>query len=101
MTTAATLLLAGPDQRGLVARTTQLLYELGANVISADHRPRPPRPALLSAHPLRARRCQRRPTTFEARVAELCQTLDMAWRLVYAEQVKRTAILLSKQDHCL
>jgi formyltetrahydrofolate deformylase len=101
VTTTATLLLSGPDQRGLVARTTQLLYELGANVIHADHH----------LDRLAQQFFQRirfeledggvdRPT-LEASIAELCRTLDMGWRLVYADQVKRTAILVSRQDHCL
>jgi formyltetrahydrofolate deformylase len=101
VTTTATLLLSGPDQRGLVARTTQLLFELGANVIHADHHL-----DRLSQQFFQRIRFEvaeggvDRPT-LEARIAELCQGLQMGWQLVYADRVKRTAILVSRQDHCL
>jgi formyltetrahydrofolate deformylase len=101
VTTAATLLLSGPDQPGLVARTTQLLYELGANVIHADHHL--DRLAQQFFQRIRfeiANRGADRPT-LEARIDELCRGLQMGWRLVYADQVKRSAILVSRQDHCL
>jgi formyltetrahydrofolate deformylase len=99
--TAATLLLSGPDQRGLVARTTQLLYELGANVIHADHHLDRAAQHFFQRIQFEIDTAGADRPTLEARVAELCQALDMDWRLVYAEQVKRTAILVSRQDHCL
>jgi formyltetrahydrofolate deformylase len=101
VTTAATLLLVGPDQRGLVARTARLLFDLGANVIHADqHLDRPAQHFFQRIHfELDDASVDR--ADLEARLGELCQSLNMAWRLVYADQVKRTAILVSRQDHCL
>lgn len=97
----ATLLVSCPDRRGLVATMTQLLYELGANITHADqHLDRQAQMffqriqfELPGGAPERA--------ALERRAAEQCAAFGMAWRLVYADQVKRTAILVSRQDHCL
>jgi formyltetrahydrofolate deformylase len=74
---------------------------LGANVIHADqHLDRPAQHFFQRIHfELDDASVDR--ADLEARLDELCQSLDMAWRLVYADQVKRTAILVSRQDHCL
>ncbi|HEY7067252.1 MAG TPA: formyltetrahydrofolate deformylase [Chloroflexota bacterium] len=101
MTTAATLLLSGPDQRGLVARTTQLLYDLGANVIHADHHLDRQAQYFFQRIQFEIADWANERPQLEVAIAELCRSLDMSWTLHYAEQVKRTAILVSKQDHCL
>jgi formyltetrahydrofolate deformylase len=37
-------------------------------------------------------------STFAAQVAE---PLEMDWRFAYADETKRTAVLASREDHCL
>jgi len=101
MTKAATLLLSCPDRPGLVATVTQRLYELGANITHADqHLDRQAQmffqriqfelPADAPAWP-----------AIEAQLAPTLDALHMTWSLIPAERIKRTAILVSRQDHCL
>ncbi len=97
----ATLLLSGPDQRGLVARTTQLLYELGANITHADQHLDRQAQWFFQRIQFEFPEGEVSRPTLERRVRELAERLDMTWSLVYGDQIKRTAILVSREDHCL
>lgn len=98
---AATLLLSCPDQRGLVARVTQRLYELGANITHADQHL--DRQAQMFFQRIQFELPADAPPwpTIEAELAPTLDALQMTWSLIPAERIKRTAILVSRQDHCL
>jgi formyltetrahydrofolate deformylase len=101
MSVEATLRLTCPDRRGLVAATTGRLFDLGANVIHADqHLDREAQMFFQRIQFELAGDAVDR-GALEASIAELCETLGMTWSLAYRDQVKRTAILVSRQDHCL
>ncbi|KXZ41825.1 hypothetical protein GPECTOR_270g699 [Gonium pectorale] len=89
----ANLLLQCPDQKGVIAAVSQLLYGFGCNVVASDQRITfdfsdivigPGNTAVL-----------------ERAIAELASRYQMKWKLAYKNKVKRLAILVSKQDHCL
>lgn len=99
----ATLLVTCPDRPGIVATVTGFLYNHGANILHLDQHTAetqggtffmrvafevPPvdssRPALEAA--------------FEAVVAG---RFGMAWTMAWSAEVRRVAILVSKQDHAL
>ena len=84
-----------------MAATAQLLYEAGANIVHADQHLDPGRRSSSSGSSSTRRRCTSDRATLEQRLARLTAELGMSWRLVYADQIKRTAILVSRQDHCL
>lgn len=100
-TETAVLLMSCPDQKGLVAKVAQFLFERGANITHADHHVDPEACIFfmrvewetsgfgLSASDLR--------TEFSAFV----EPLGMQWSLHYSSSVQRIAVLVSKQDHCL
>jgi formyltetrahydrofolate deformylase len=96
----ATLLVGCRDQPGVVGALAQLLEQHGARVRSSDQHA--DRGAKLFFQRLRFDLATL--TTdrgaLEAGVRELCERLGMEYRL-YGDRRRRTAILVSKQDHCL
>ena len=96
----ATLLVGCRDQQGVVAALAQLLEAHGVRVQNVDQHA--DRTARLFFQRLRfdlsTLRSDR--STLELAVRELCERLGMEYRL-YGDRRRRTAILVSKQDHCL
>lgn len=99
----ARLIISCPDQPGIVAAVTDLISELGGNIISLDQystgveggrffqRTVFHLPSLVAAKP-----------QVEAAIEEkLAQRFDMDWSLTEADKPKRVAIFASKTDHCL
>jgi formyltetrahydrofolate deformylase len=97
------LLISCPDRSGIVAATSQLLTDAGANIVHSDQHTTDARDGTfymrmefdleLSA-PERAE--------LETRFArEVAEPLAMQWQMSDASARKRVAILVSREDHCL
>lgn len=99
----ARLIISCPDQPGIVAAVTELISELGGNIVSLDQystgveggrffqRTVFHLPGLVEAK-----------SQVEAAIEEkLAQRFDMEWSLTEAGEPKRVAIFASKTDHCL
>ncbi len=101
MSGEVTLLMSCGDRPGLVARSTQLLFELGANIVHADQHL--DRQSAMFFQRVQFEFPQGAPerVVLERRVRDLADPLGMTWSLVYGDRVKRTAILVSREDHCL
>jgi formyltetrahydrofolate deformylase len=97
----ATLLVTCPDRRGLVAATTQRLFELGANIIHADQHLDRAAQMFFQRIEFEVAEGSTDRRALEAGIAERCREMGMTWTLVYAHEVPRTAVLVSRQDHCL
>ena len=103
---AARLLVACPDQPGIVAAVSGFLFELGANIVSSHQYSTDPTGGrfflrteffledLLDSPHARERLRER----FDAEVAARFQ---MEWELRFWGQRRRMAILVSRRDHCL
>jgi formyltetrahydrofolate deformylase len=99
----ARLLVSCPDRHGIVAAVSGFLSENDANILSSDQHSTDPEGGTffmrmefrLEDLPERRADLER---AFGARVA---QPLEMDWHFAYAEQRKRTALLASREDHCL
>ena len=103
---AARLLVACPDQPGIVAAVSGFLHELGANIVSSYQYSTDPTGGrfflrteffledLLDSPQARTRLRER----FDAEVAPRFQ---MEWELRFWGQRRRMAILVSRRDHCL
>jgi formyltetrahydrofolate deformylase len=95
-----TLMIGGPDRRGMHAALAQLLHDHGVHIVhSAQH--------LDSSGGLFFERIRFDLTeitsdraTLEGAVREICSRFGMDYRL-YGDRKKRIAILVSKQEHCL
>jgi formyltetrahydrofolate deformylase len=97
----ATLLVSGPDRRGLVAALAQVLYGHGANILQADQY------ADRDAGQFFQRICfdpsdgHADRTAVEQAILEVAARLNLTFRLAYAERKKHVAIFVSRYGHCL
>jgi len=97
----AILLIRCPDQHGLVARTAQFVAERNGNVVHADHH-------IDRATGLFLMRMEWELDGFEvereriaAAFTPLAEQIGAEWRLHFSDVVRRVAIWVTKQDHCL
>jgi len=99
----ARLLVSCPDRHGIVAAVSGFLSSAGANILSADQ---------YSTDPEGGSFFMRMEFFLEdlvTRRAELERDFDdavarpfrMSWRVSYADDRKRMALLASREDHCL
>jgi formyltetrahydrofolate deformylase len=110
MKDSAVLLIDCPDQKGLVARVSSLLYRHGANILHADQHqdheqglffmrvewalgPADGGPSsALQDFDLKA---------FEAEFAPLAAELGMRWQLTASSRLPRVALFCSQYLHCM
>jgi formyltetrahydrofolate deformylase len=101
MDRVATLLVACPDRKGIVASLAQVLYGHGANILDSDQHT----DAVAGLFFQRIRFDLSTLTTdkvaLEHGIKEVGERFAMDWRLAYGHQKRRIAIFASKQEHCL
>ena len=101
--TSARLLISCPDRPGIVAAVSGFLFAHGANIVSSDQH---------SLDPEGGRFFMRMEFTTEALdlkradlgrefAREVGDGLGMDWRLSFADEPKRLAVLVSREEHCL
>jgi formyltetrahydrofolate deformylase len=113
MKESAVLLIDCPDRKGLVARVSGLLYEMGANILHADQHQDHAQglffmrvewaltpngdgaPDAASAEPAFDI------DAFRARFAPLAAELDMRWKLTSSACKPRMALFCSQYLHCM
>ena len=97
------LLISCADRPGIVAATSRLLTDFGANIVRSDQHTTDPRGGtffMRMEFDLRLSSEQR--SELERRFGqEVGEPLQMRWRMWDAAVPKRVAILVSRQDHCL
>jgi formyltetrahydrofolate deformylase len=97
----AIVLLSCPDQKGLVARISQFLFENGGNIVDADQHTDLGSGAffLRIEWQLEGFRLKRNqiPLQFE----KLARKFRMKWKLHFSEDPHRVAIFVSQNTHCL
>jgi formyltetrahydrofolate deformylase len=95
------LLVDCPDRPGIVSAVSGFLFEAGANIVRSDQHSTDPEGGtffLRMEFTLLEGRVTRLGERFESEIAE---RFDMDWRIWDSSQVKRVAILVSREDHCL
>jgi len=97
----AILLIRCPDQHGLVARTAQFVAERNGNVVHADHH-------IDRATGLFLMRLEWELDGFEVArecIADaftpLAERIGATWHLHFSDVMRRVAIWVTRQDHCL
>jgi formyltetrahydrofolate deformylase len=97
------LLISCADRPGIVAATSRLLTDVGANIVRSDQHTTDPRGGtffMRMEFDLQLTVEQR--VELEQRFArDVGDPLQMQWRMWDAALAKRVAILVSRQDHCL
>jgi formyltetrahydrofolate deformylase len=98
----ARLLVSCADGPGIVAAVSSFLFERGANIVANDQYSTHPEHgtffmrAAFYLPPLEEER-----TSFEAAFDELARRFEMEWRISYAHERRRVALMVSREDHCL
>jgi len=95
----ATLLIDCPDQKGLIARVSGMLYANGANILHADQHQ--DHEAGLFFMRVEWELNGFELTTFQEEFSRLAPTLEMHWRLEVSSFKPRVAVFVSQYLHCL
>jgi formyltetrahydrofolate deformylase len=98
----ARVLISCPDGPGIVAAVSGFLFERGANIVSSDqYSTHFERGTLFMRTAFYLPEIEHDRTAFEAEFADLAARFSMDWRLAYAHEPKRVALMASREDHCL
>lgn len=105
MKDSAVLLIDCPDQKGLVARVSTLLYEHGANILHADQHQDHDLGLFFMRVEFALNGHGGEPgfdlARFEAAFRPLAQSLDMNWTLTASARRPRVALFCSQYLHCM
>jgi formyltetrahydrofolate deformylase len=98
----ARLLISCPDGPGIIAAVTGFLYERGANIVASDqYSTHPEHGTLFMRTAFFLPELERHRGSFEQGFAALAARFAMDWRISYAGEVKRVALMASREGHCL
>ncbi len=101
MEETATLLVCCPDRKGLVAALAQLLYGHGANILDADQHTDPVAGQFFQRIKFDMSELHTDRRSLETAISEVADRFSMSWRIADGSNRFRTAIFVSKYDHCL
>ena len=101
MEQTATLLVCCPDRKGLVAALAQVLYGHGANILDADQHTDPVAGQFFQRIKFDMAELHTDRRSLETAIAEVANRFSMNWRIADGLHHPRTAIFVSKYDHCL
>jgi formyltetrahydrofolate deformylase len=96
------LLISCPDGPGIVAAVAGFLFEHGANIVTSDqHSTHPEHGTFFMRVAFFLPQLEQRRVALESDFAELAERFGMDWRIAYASERKRVALMASREDHCL
>ena len=101
MEQTATLLVCCPDRKGLVAALAQVLYGHGANILDADQHTDPVAGQFFQRIKFDMSELHTDRRSLETAIGEVAARFSMTWRIADGLSHCRTAIFVSKYDHCL
>ena len=96
-----TLRIFGPDQKGIVAAFSQLLYGHGCGIISSEQSTDTATNMFFQRLYFDYTTMHTDEITLENSIREVCDRLNMQNELDWGKGRKRIAIFVSKYDHCL
>jgi formyltetrahydrofolate deformylase len=99
----ARLLISCPDRPGIVAAVSGFLFRHGANILSSDQHSTDPEGGrfFMRMEFSTAGVDLGREELGDAFGLDVAGRFDMTWRLSFADERKRVAILVSRAEHCL
>lgn len=101
MEKVATLLVACPDRKGIVASLAQVLYGHGANILDSDQHTDQVAGLFFQRIRFDLETLTTDRVALEHGIKEVGERFHMDWQLAYANKPRRIAIFASKQEHCL
>ncbi|MHC5108990.1 MAG: formyltetrahydrofolate deformylase [Planctomycetota bacterium] len=100
-TNTARLLISCPDQEGLIALVAGFIASHGGNILEADQHSDPDHRQFFMRVEIDQDGFHLDRDSFAAAWEPLAREHDMRWWMYWGRQVKRMAILVSKESHCL
>lgn len=97
----ATLLISCPDQRGLVAKFANFIYENNGNIIHADQHTDFAAGLFLTRIEWQLEGFRLSREEIASAFQDIAEPLQAKWQLHFSDKVPRIAIWVSRQDHCL
>ncbi|WP_028400155.1 formyltetrahydrofolate deformylase [Ectobacillus panaciterrae] len=96
------LLIHCADQPGIVAAVSEFLFGYGANIMeSSQYSTNPERGTFFIRIEFECSELQEKEQEMKAQFRGIAEKFEMRWKFVYVHEVKRTAIFVSKEPHCL
>jgi formyltetrahydrofolate deformylase len=96
------LLISCPDRPGIVAAVTTFLYQKGANIVeSSQYSTDPEGGTFFLRIEFDCPEISSRKKELEQSFLEIAHAFQMSWRLSLNSELKRIAIFVSKEEHCL
>ncbi|MDP9352073.1 MAG: formyltetrahydrofolate deformylase [Chloroflexota bacterium] len=96
------LLIQCPDRQGLISAVSSFIAIHNGNILSADQYVSPaPSSTFLMRMEIEGEGFGLQREEFDAAFTPLARQHGMQWRVSYTDRPKRTAILVSRYEHCL
>ncbi|MFC4321812.1 formyltetrahydrofolate deformylase [Litchfieldia salsa] len=96
------LLINCADQPGIVAAVSDFLYKQGANILeSSQYSTDPKEGTFFMRIEFECEGLKEKKSNVEENFKEIASTFGMEWSFTFSEELKRTAIFVSKELHCL
>jgi len=98
---SATLLMSCPDRRGLVATVTDFIFRRNGNILHLDQHVDSQQNIFFMRVEWDLANFEIPADTIEGHFRPIAEQYQMQWSLHFSGDIKRMAIFVSKQDHCL
>jgi len=99
--TTATLLVSCPDQKGLVAKISDWVFSHGGNILHADQHADSTAGLFLMRVEWDLENFDLARSKITPTFEKLATEINAKWSIQFSDYVRRIAIFVSKQDHCL
>ncbi|MFZ4513823.1 MAG: formyltetrahydrofolate deformylase, partial [Geothrix sp.] len=97
----AILLISCPDQRGIVARLSNFVFERGGNIVDSDHHSDLQAGRFLGRIEWEETADPAERLRLREQLAAVADPMGGAWELHFSDVVPRIALWCSRQEHCL
>lgn len=95
------LLIACPDARGIVAAVAGFITEHGGNLLHSEQHTDVEHGEFFMRVEFELERCDLDRENFAEKWSPLAEKYKMDWRVYWSDEIKRVAIFVSKEAHCL
>ncbi|MBD1379768.1 formyltetrahydrofolate deformylase [Metabacillus arenae] len=96
------LLISCPDKPGIVAAISKFLYQFGANIVESNqYSTNPEGGSFFVRIVFECPDLKMKETELEEQFQPIADQFSMQWRFTFGYEVKKTAIFVSKELHCL
>ncbi|MGB0714875.1 MAG: formyltetrahydrofolate deformylase [Phycisphaerae bacterium] len=97
----ARLLVTCPDHEGLIARVAGFIAEHGGNILEADQHTDPDHGEFFMRVEIELGQFRLDRSSFESAWRDTASECGLRWHMYWGNEVKRMAILASREAHCL